>query len=99
VSAIYQNPQIDIQQLKREELYNKHVSLVIRVKHHPGGASWGILTYKLKGKWEWIGISSMIPLSDPRFYDYVIPLGNNISLDNEPLEKLEVKWISLYRYP
>ena len=93
-------PEQEIQQPPQRDLYLKNVNLVLRISNQGGTGPWGTLAYSIDGGAHWFKIDiKEIPPSNSKkqTYDYVIPLGTVVLLNNnERPENIRWKWLSLY---
>ena len=96
-------PKQDVKQPSQNELYNKNINLVLRIKNHGQGVVWGTLAWKIgEGGWGNVEVDDMPPIRvsyAKTFNDFIIPVGNIIFFDKDiPSPKIQVKWKRLYRY-
>jgi|GEM_PF-4530063 hypothetical protein len=100
--ALLAHPENTIEQPPQKDLYLKNVNIVLRLKNHGGASAWGTLAWRI-GDQQWSKIDVTLPPAyakdAKRFDDFIIPVGVVVLLNNEnPPQKIETKWVSLYTY-
>ncbi len=93
-------PQMEIHQPPRKELFLKNVNVVLRIKNHGYAPAWGTLAYSIDHI-NWLKIDVRLdPINSKNnvpFYEYVIPVGIAVPYDDDmPPKPIQFKWVALY---
>lgn len=101
VSQMLLHPDVDIQQPSKNELADKNVNVVLRIRNLDRGTVWGKLSWKMSG-WSWKELDVpyiYVPEKAKKFSDIIIPMGVQITVPRDyPPNPIEVKWDELYVY-
>ncbi len=90
------HPDEEIEQLQKNDLYNKNVNAVIRMKNRGGKEVWGLFTWETcSRRSRVVGIDNITSYKE-KFVNFIFPLGQALYFpDGNFPEEIRVTWITL----